>query len=184
MRLKTLFVGLLGLDFFRHPSTTPRLSPWTWRWSPLLDDAPRARQHMQKCALQRLRARSPTWRSGGPTGRWRGHARATATATSPHHHPHAPSIARPHHLIRSTSNLARTSSNNLTTDLQRIRAQRSPDPPQSNQNHSGPSQDSQGARGPFGLKQTTPPTGLSTPKSPLPCRTTPDVARRVARPRS
>ena len=123
-------------------------------------------------------------RSGGPTGRWRGHARATATATSPHHHPHSPSIARPHHLIRSTSNLARTSSNNLTTDLQRIRAQLCPDPPQSNQTHPRSSQGSQGARGPFRLKQTTPPTRLSALQSPLPRRTTPDVARCVARPRS
>ena len=45
------------------------------------------------------------------------------------------------------------------------------------------SQDSQGARGPFGLKQTTPPTGLSAPKLPLPRRAAPDVVRCVARPR-
>ena len=40
------------------------------------------------------------------------------------------------------------------------------------------------AHGQFSLKQMTPPMGLSAPKSPLPRRTTPDVACRVARPRS
>ena len=47
----------------------------------LVVDAPPMRQHARKCAQQRLRARSPTQGSGGPTGRWRGNARATATAT-------------------------------------------------------------------------------------------------------
>ena len=40
------------------------------------------------------------------------------------------------------------------------------------------------ARGHSRCAQTTPPMGLSTPKPPLPRRRTPDVARRVARPRS
>ena len=44
-------------------------------------DAPPMRQHARKCAQQRLRARSPTQGSGGPTGRWRGNVRATAAAT-------------------------------------------------------------------------------------------------------
>jgi hypothetical protein len=69
------------------------------------------------------------------------------------------------------------------TDLQRIRVQRCLDPPQCYSNHSSSSQDSQGARGRFGLKQTTPPMGLSAPELPLPRRAMPDFARCVARPR-
>ena len=64
-------------------------------------DAPLMRQHARKCAQQRLRARSPTQGSGGPTGRWRGNARATAAATHTqlNSHPscidHAPSPSYP-----------------------------------------------------------------------------------------
>ncbi|KAH9988335.1 hypothetical protein BJV77DRAFT_1021894, partial [Russula vinacea] len=64
-----------------------------------------------------------------------------------------------------------------------IRAQRCPDPPQSHQNCLGQFQGSQGAHGHPRLKQTTPLTGLSAPKSPLPCRRAPNVVRCVARPR-
>ena len=44
-------------------------------------DAPPMWQHAWKCAEQRLRARSPTQRSGGPTCWQRGSARLSATAT-------------------------------------------------------------------------------------------------------
>ena len=98
-------------------------------------------------------------------------------------HTHLASIARPRHLIRSPSNSARVSSICGTTHPQRIGAQRRPDPPQSHQNCLGQFQGSQGARGHPRLKQTTPLTGLSVPKSPLPRRRAPNVARCVARPR-
>jgi hypothetical protein len=56
-------------------------------------DAQHGRQHARKCAQQRLRARSATWRSGEPTGRWRGNGRATAHhhSTSTFQRPRAPS---------------------------------------------------------------------------------------------
>ena len=98
-------------------------------------------------------------------------------------HINLPSIARPRHLIRSPSNLARIPSICGTTHPQQIRAQRRPDPPQSHQNCLGQFQGSQGARGHPRLKQTTPLTGLSAPKLPLPRRRVPNVARCVARPR-
>ncbi|KAH9985268.1 hypothetical protein BJV77DRAFT_1033451 [Russula vinacea] len=68
-------------------------------------------------------------------------------------------------------------------DPQRIRAQRRPDPPQSHQNCLGQFQGSQGRRA-LQAQKTMPPTRLSVPKSPLPRRTTPNVARHVARPKS
>lgn len=39
MRRKMWLVGLLVLHLFHHPSTTPRLSPWTSTWSPSLASA-------------------------------------------------------------------------------------------------------------------------------------------------
>ena len=144
-------------------------------------DAPPMRQHPRKCAQQRLRARSPTRRSGGPTCRWRGNARLSATATLHHPPPKLQAATRPRHLIGSPSNLARISSMGHTMDPQRIRAQRRPDPPQSHQNCLGQFQGSQGARGHPRLKQTMPLTGLSAPKSPLPRRRAPNVTCCVAR---
>ena len=55
---------------------------------PERDNAPQARQHMRICAEGRLRAQSPTQRSAGPTGWWRGEVRGSATsATHPIQHP-------------------------------------------------------------------------------------------------
>jgi hypothetical protein len=130
----------------------------------------------------------PGARHGGAADRQAGGVATRVPQPQPHthnsFHTNLSSIARPHHLIGSPSNSAIISSKTGTTDPQRIRAQPRLDPPQSHQNRLRSSQDSQGARGPFGLKQTTPPTGLSAPKSPLPRRRTPNVARCVARPRS
>ena len=126
----------------------------------------------------------PTQRSGGPTCRWRGNAQLSATATPHHPPPQLQVTTRPRHLIGSPSNSARILSMGHTTDPQRIRAQRRPDPPQSHQNHPRSSQASQDTRGHFRLAQTLPPMGLSITRSPLPRRATPNVARRVARPRS
>ena len=142
------------------------------------------RQHVRKCAQQQLRARSLTQQSSGPTCRWCGNVRLSATAT-PHHTPlQLQATTRPRHLIGSPSNLARISSMGRTTDPQRIRAQWRSDPPQSHQNHPMLSQASEDTRGHFRLAQTLPPMGLSITRSPLPRRTTPNIARRVARPRS
>ena len=96
-------------------------------------------------------------------------------------HTNLPLIARPRHLIRSPSNLARIPSICGTTHPQQIRAQRRPDPPQSHQNCLGQFQGSQGACGHPRLKQTMPLMGLSAPKSPLPRRRAPNVTRCVAR---
>jgi hypothetical protein len=126
-------------------------------WS---DDAPRVRHHARKCAQQRLRAKSPTRRTdklvAWPRAR-HSHSHSHSHSTRPTH-PHLPSITRPRHLIRSPSNLARTSSNNLTMDLQQIRVQWRSDPLQSHQNQFSSSQDSQGTCGHFRLKQTKPPS--------------------------
>ena len=141
-------------------------------------------QHVQKCAQQQLRARSLMWWSGGPTCWWHGNMRLPATATPHHPSPQLQATTRPHHLIRSPSNSARISSMGHTMDPQQIRAQQRPDPPQSHQNRPRSSQASQDVRGHFGLTQTLPPMGLSITRFPLPCRTTPNIARQVARPRS
>ena len=136
---------------------------------------------MRECALSadlapgaRLRAR------GGVAARQAGGTRHSAT---PHHHPHLPATTRPRQLIGSPSNSSRMLSISSTMDPQRIRAQRPLDPPQSHQIHYRSIQVSQGARGHFGLKKSTPPAGISAAKSPLPRRTTLDVTRRIARPR-
>ena len=99
-------------------------------------------------------------------------------------HTHLASIARPRHLIRSPSSSARVLSICGTTHPQQIRAQRRPDPPQSHQNCLRQFQGSQCTRGHFRLKQMMPPTRLSVLKLPLSRRTTPNVARHVARPKS
>ena len=124
-------------------------------------------------------------RSGAPA-RQAGGVATRVPQPQPHTlntHTNLPSIARPRHLIRSPSNLARIPSICGTTHHQRIRAQWHPDPPQSHQNCLGQFQGSQGAHGHPRLKQTTPLTGLSAPKSPLPRRRAPNVARCVASPR-
>ena len=128
----------------------------------------------------------PRARRSGAPARQAGGVATRLPQPQPHTlntHTNLPSIARPRHLIRSPSNLARIPSICGTTHPQRIRAQRRPDPPQSHQNCLGQFQGSQGARGHPMLKQTTPLTGLSAPKSPLPRRRAPNVARCVARPR-
>jgi hypothetical protein len=129
----------------------------------------------------------PGARRGGAADRLAGGMATRVPQPQPHTHnsiyTNLSSIARPHHLIGSPSNSAIISSKTGTIDPQRIRAQPRLDPPQSHQNRLRSSQDSSGARGLFGLKQTKPPTGFSVPKLPLPRRTTPDVAHRVARPR-
>ena len=124
-------------------------------------------------------------RSGAPA-RQAGGVATRVPQPQPHTlntHTSLPLIACPRHLIRLPSNLARILSICGKTHPQRIRAQRRPDPPQSHQNCFRQFQGSQGTRGHFGLKQTMPPTRLSVPKLPLPRRTTPNVAHRVARPR-
>jgi hypothetical protein len=136
------------------------------------------RAHGSTCRNALCSDLEPGARCGGPTGQWRGHACATATstATPPHHHPHIPATTRPCQLIGLPSKLARLSSKTSTTDLQQIRAQGRPDPPQYYQNHLSSPQDPQDVRGPFGLKQTMPPMGLSALKLPLPRRRAPDIA--------
>ena len=146
-------------------------------------DAPLMWQHARKCAQQRLRARSPTWRSSGPTCRWRGNAQLSATAT-PHPPPQLQATTCPHHLIGSPSNLARILSMCHMTDPQRIRAQWCPDPPQSHQNYPRSCQASQDTCRHSRLAQMLPPIRLSISRSPLPRRTTPNVTHQVARPRS
>ena len=102
----------------------------------------------------------------------------------PHPPPQLQATTRPRHLIGSPLNSARISSMGHTMVPQQIRAQRRPDPPKSHQNHPRSSQASQNTRRHFGLAQTLPPMGLSITGSLLPRRMTPNVARRVARPRS
>ena len=109
--------------------------------------------------------------------------RATLIA-SPPHHLHLPSTTRPCHQLRSPSNSAKISSTSRTTDPQGIRAQRRSDPPQSHQNHISSTSTPHGTRGHFGLTQSIPTTGFSAARSPLLHRMMPNVARRVARPRS
>ena len=89
-----LFIGLPRVLCYGSHATlreVGRDNDLTWYWigktlSPQevpcnAGDVPPMRQHAWKCAQQRLRARSPTQGSGGPTGRWRGNTRATAAAT-------------------------------------------------------------------------------------------------------
>ena len=140
-------------------------------------DAPPMQQHAQKCAQQRLKARSLMWWSGGPTCRWRGNVRLSATATPHHPPPRLQATTHPRHLIRLPSNLARILSMGHTTDPQQIRAQWHPDPPQSHQSRPRLPQASQDTRGCFRLAQTLPPMGLSITGSPLPHRMTPNIAR-------
>jgi hypothetical protein len=128
----------------------------------------------------------PRARHNGAPARQAGGVATCMPQPQPHTlntHTNLPSIARPRHLIRSPSNMARIPSICGTMHPQRIRVQRRPDPPQSHQNCLGQIQGSQGARGHPRLKQMTPLMGLSALKSPLPCRRAPNVARCVARPR-
>ena len=143
----------------------------------------------RRCGSMRGNAPSsdlePGARRSGAVARPAGGVATRDSQPRPHHPPPQLQVTmRPRHLIGSPSNSARISSMGHTTDPQRIRAQRRPDPPQSHQNCLRQFQGSQGARGHFRLKQTMPPTRLSVPKSPLSRRTTPNVARRVARPKS
>ncbi|KAH9976085.1 hypothetical protein BJV77DRAFT_1054147 [Russula vinacea] len=130
----------------------------------------------RRCGSTRGYAQSdnlePRARHSGAAARQAGGVATRVPQPQPHTlnstHTHLASIACPRHLIRSPSNSAR----------------RRPDPPQSHQNCLRQFQGSQGACGHFRLKQTMPPTRLSVPKSPLSRRTTPNVARRVTRPKS
>ena len=85
-------------------------------------DVPPMWQHARKCAEQRLRARSPTQWSSGPTCQRCGNAQLSATATPHHPPPQLQATTCPCHLIRSPSNSARILGMDHTTDLQRIRA--------------------------------------------------------------
>ena len=144
----------------------------------------------RRCSSTRGYAQSddlePRARHNGAPARQAGGVATRMPQPQPHMlntHTNLPLIARPRHLIRSPSNLARILSIRGTTHPQQIRAQRRPDPPQSHQTCLGQFQGSQGAcRHPW-LKQTTPLTGLSAPKSPLPRRRVPNVACCVTRPR-
>ena len=142
----------------------------------------------RRCGSMRGNAPSsdlePGARRSGAVARPAGGVATRDSQPRPHHPPPQLQVTmRPRHLIGSPSNSARISSMGHTTDPQRIRAQWRPDPPQSHQNCLGQFQGSQGARWHPRLKQTMPLTGLSAPKSPLPRRRVPNVARCVARPR-
>ena len=111
----------------------------------------------------------PRARRNGAPARQAGGVATRVPQPHPHTlntHTNLPSIARPRHLIRSPSNLARIPSICGTMHHQQIRAQRHPDPPQSHQNCLGQFQGSQGVRGHPRLKQMTPLTGLSAPSRP------------------
>jgi hypothetical protein len=142
---------------------------------PAFGDAPRARQHTRKCAQQRLGTRSPTRRSGGVATR----------VPQPHHHttstfqrPRAPSYPSgrlqtqqeyralvlrqiPSESGRSCAliflNITKTSLGLLKTLKARA--------------------------GDSASNKRLSQQGLVPPRLPLPRRTTPDVAHRVARPR-
>jgi predicted component of type VI protein secretion system len=148
------------------------------------------RAHGSTCRNALCSDLEPGAQHGGAADRQAGGVATRVPQPQPQPHTHnsihtnLSSIVRPHHLIGSPSNSAIISSKTGTIDPQRIRAQPHLDPPQSHQNRLRSSQDSSGARGLFGPKQTKPLMGLSAPKSPLPCRRTPNVAHHVARPRS
>ena len=139
---------------------------------------------MRICAEGRLRAQSPTQRSAGPTGWWRGDARGSATsATQP--------IQLPTHSDRSPPPTAQIGPK-LGRNIEHWWYDGSP----ANRSTAIPrslaiSQDiylwlqgSHSARGHSGLKQTLFPARSSAGWSTLKIRATPDVARRVTRPKS
>ena len=187
-----IFARLTGLAKSPSPQSSPLQHPSSPRciWIPCTIHAPAVMR--RRCGSTRGYAQSddlePRARHSGAAARQAGGVATCVPQPQPHTlnstHTHLASIARPRHLIRLPSNSARVSSICGTTHPQRIRAQRRPDPPQSHQNCLRQFQGSQGARGHFRLKQTMPPTRLSVLKLPLSRRTTPNVARHVARPKS
>ena len=105
----------------------------------------------------------------------------TCTPTSPPTHPHILTtmcLLRP---LQLPWNPAGTLSTSGTMRSQQIRAHHRTDHPQYYQNHPSGLQDSHSACGNLGVIQTIPSSRTSPGKSPLPCMTMPNVARRVAR---
>ena len=138
------------------------------------------REYVQRDDL----AQSPMRRSAGPTGRWRGDARGSATsATQP--------IQLPTHSDRSPP-LTAWIGPKLGRNIEhwwydRSPANRSaaiPRSPAITQDIYQWCQGSHSARGHSGLKQTTSQVQSSACRSTLQIRATPDVARRVTRPKS
>ena len=111
-------------------------------------------------------------------------ASGTRHSATPHYHPHLLATTCPHQHLGSPSNSARIlRKTSGTTNTWQIRVQWHPDPPQSYQNQVNPSQDPQGTHRHHRIKQTTFPMELSAPKLPLPCRTMPNVACLITRPK-
>ena len=79
-RWKTLLVGLFALNHFHHPLTTPWLSPYTVKCSPLLEMSHRARMRSSK-AMASAHCMSHPWDFHPSTSRHARHLGLIVMAT-------------------------------------------------------------------------------------------------------